>query len=670
MAELQNRPPFRANYMSRIAVPDKRYINSAAPGMGDVNVMVKPSSLKDKTPMCLVNELARYNRIQHLYRLTKEEGPPHRKKFTVTLKLGDTEFEAQGTSIKKAQHEAAAIALRKTKYKHPPPKLLPNTRVNTTPTVELNALAMKRGEPTMYTVLSQPSANFYQPPYPINYYSRSIYQTSGTMYNDYGFNEYAAAAVMNGYSYPRNQFGNVRFKGPAPYKICLKVGNREYIGEGHSAQMARHNAAKKALEDLKGCVDSTAGKPTAGFTTPTSQNNEHSADEAKSPISAVHEKAFRHNLQATFEVVDEKGPPHMRTFVTECRVGDKFKTVGEGNGKKISKRRAAEKMIELLESLPCPQKPYMNIDKKKLRKRITLNKKKTRIIREGVKPNETDESDKRSESNPTTRLLEYQKKKHGKEPVYILVEEKGRGRKKQFSIEVQIDDFKCTGNGSNKKDAKRQASEKMLQLLGLEATPKEKPSPKPAENTNDNDNQSSTANSTPKHMVNGKQIAPGLLLVPNANLSNKQNSKKSPSSNATDTKLTNGNAASYDQSSPSTPKYPAGNNKHKFFANMNIQKNIAKEQLNRLADTFGYEVEFSDFPKGRHHREYLSLVTLNTNPPQTCYGSGDSTESAQNEAAFNALSMITDMGIENIFTKKCSSGSSSSSFIPDNEIKT
>lgn len=120
--------------------------------MGDINVMVKPSSLKDKTPMCLVNELARYNRvsvlskqgqvvesivttdlfklfqIQHQYKLTKEEGPPHRKKFFVTLKLGDTEFEAQGSSIKKAQHEAAAIALRNTKYKHPPPKLLPNTR--------------------------------------------------------------------------------------------------------------------------------------------------------------------------------------------------------------------------------------------------------------------------------------------------------------------------------------------------------------------------------------------------------------------------------------------------------------------------------------------------------------------------------------------------------------
>lgn len=195
--------------------------------------MVKPSSLKDKTPMCLVNELARYNRvsddsvykafffttwneslffcgqIQHQYKLTKEEGPPHKKKFTVTLKLGNAEFEAQGTSIKKAQHEAAAIALRNTKYEHPPPKLLPNTRgtlvrrasctnerffffwvyltrctfapsplpktVNTTPTVELNALAMKRGELTTYTMLSQPTIAYYQPPYSF-YPSRSVYQ--------------------------------------------------------------------------------------------------------------------------------------------------------------------------------------------------------------------------------------------------------------------------------------------------------------------------------------------------------------------------------------------------------------------------------------------------------------------------------------------------------------
>ena len=77
----------------------------------------------EKTPMCLINELARYNKIQHQYRLTDEAGPPHKKLFTVCLKLGDTEeYIASGPSIKKAQHAAAAIALEKTKLKHPPPK--------------------------------------------------------------------------------------------------------------------------------------------------------------------------------------------------------------------------------------------------------------------------------------------------------------------------------------------------------------------------------------------------------------------------------------------------------------------------------------------------------------------------------------------------------------------
>ncbi len=37
----------------------------------------------------------------------------------------------------------------------------------------------------------------------------------------------------------------------------------------------------------------------------------------------------------------------MKTFITRCTVGD-FTTDGEGNGKKISKKRAAEKMLEKL----------------------------------------------------------------------------------------------------------------------------------------------------------------------------------------------------------------------------------------------------------------------------------------------------------------------------------
>ncbi len=108
--------------------------------------------------MCLINELARFNKTTHQYRLTDESGPAHKKNFTVCLKIGGTgnengsnsngsssnscnsavstpadaaaaaavaageEYVASGPSIKKAQHAAAAIALEKTALRHPPPK--------------------------------------------------------------------------------------------------------------------------------------------------------------------------------------------------------------------------------------------------------------------------------------------------------------------------------------------------------------------------------------------------------------------------------------------------------------------------------------------------------------------------------------------------------------------
>lgn len=61
--------------------------------------------------------------IKHQYKLTNEQGPPHKKKFTVTLQLGNEEYNADAMSIKKAQHAAAALALSKTNYNQPQTKM-------------------------------------------------------------------------------------------------------------------------------------------------------------------------------------------------------------------------------------------------------------------------------------------------------------------------------------------------------------------------------------------------------------------------------------------------------------------------------------------------------------------------------------------------------------------
>lgn len=57
-------------------------------------------------------------------------------------------------------------------------------------------------------------------------------------------------------------------------------------------------------------------------------------DDLKSPISQVHECAKKRNIQVTFSVEEETGPPHMRIFTTKCVIGS-FETRGEGNGKKV-----------------------------------------------------------------------------------------------------------------------------------------------------------------------------------------------------------------------------------------------------------------------------------------------------------------------------------------------
>lgn len=134
----------------------------------------------------------------------------------------------------------------------------------------------------------------------------------------------------------------------------------------------------------------------------------------------------------------------MKVFVTQCRVGN-FIAEGEGNGKKISKKRAAEKMLEELSKLP-PLPAVMNIAQLK-RKRVA-NKKKTRNL---IKVNMDKSSEVTEEINPISRLIQIQQANKEREPVYTVVEERGAPRRREFVIEASVNGHCCTGIGPNKK---------------------------------------------------------------------------------------------------------------------------------------------------------------------------------------------------------------------------
>ncbi|XP_021565387.1 double-stranded RNA-binding protein Staufen homolog 2-like [Carlito syrichta] len=341
------------------------------------------------------------------------------KMFSVQLNLGEQTWESEGSSIKKAQQAVANKALTESTLPKPvqkPPKSNVNNNPGSiTPTVELNGLAMKRGEPAIYRPLDpKPFPN-----YRANYNFRGMY--------------------------------NQRYHCPMPkiFYVQLTVGNNEFFGEGKTRQAARHNAAMKALQALQ-------NEP---IPEKSSQNGESGKemdddkDANKSEISLVFEIALKRNMPVSFEVIKESGPPHMKSFVTRVSVGE-FSAEGEGNSKKLSKKRAATTVLQELKKLP----PLPVVEKPKL----FFKKRPKTIVKAGPEYGQG--------MNPISRLAQIQQAKKEKEPDYVLLSERGMPRRREFVMQVKVGSEVATGTGPNKKIAKKNAAEAMLLQLGFKAS--------------------------------------------------------------------------------------------------------------------------------------------------------------------------------------------------------
>ncbi|XP_035440917.2 double-stranded RNA-binding protein Staufen homolog 2 isoform X2 [Spodoptera frugiperda] len=568
---------------------------------------------KEKTPMCLVNELARYNKIKHQYRLTSETGPAHKKVFTVTLRLGDTEeYTAEGSSIKRAQHAAAQAALGGTSFPPPPPRApAPHAAHHphhrhagaVMPTVELNALAMKLCQPAVYTSIP-----------PVAGPARLV-RARAPAYR-------AAALLAPAYAAPA-----------LLYRVRVCVGGRAWLGEGATPQAARHDAAARALRDLRPPPDAARpALPAAAPDAPPAPHNhanhndadaggDNNADllnsEVKSPVSLVHELALKRNLSVQFTVKSERGPPHMRVFVTACTVGD-METEGEGNGKKVSKRRAAERMLEemrrrwppaLLRARPPQDKRRTQPAKKKPRN----------LIKEGAAGAGGAAG---GADNPISRLAVARHAVRARSPQYRVLEERGAARRREFLVQCDAPPHSATGLGPNKKTAKRRAAHNVLLAMEMSSKPTDAPqnssSPdssatSPDSKTNDT-KRKSTASQDGEAAGEVRQPVPGVLLMDY----HQRTGQPLQPNGVSETSATGGSGGN-------TPG--------------------AKDQLMYLSQLLGFSVQFSDFPK-RNHGEYLSLVSLSTEPPVMCHGGGPSTAHSHEQCSRAALRALTLMGLD------------------------
>ncbi|KAM6298491.1 double-stranded RNA-binding protein Staufen homolog 1 isoform 6-T6 [Aegotheles albertisi] len=570
--------------------------NSALPSASvtSTNAAAAPSNManpKEKTPMCLVNELARFNKIQPEYKLLSEQGPAHSKVFTVQLTLGDQHWEAEGTSIKKAQHAAAAKALEGTKFPKPtarPSRSEGKNPDSVTPTVELNALCMKLGKKPMYK--------------PIDPYTgmRSTYNYT-----------------MRGGTYPPRYFYPFPV-GPLLYQVELSIGGQQFHGKGRTRQAAKHDAAAKALKVLQ---------------------NE--------PLP---EKPEFFPLK---QVTKESGPPHMKSFVTKVSVGE-FMGEGEGKSKKISKKNAAIAVLEELKKLP----PLPTVEKMKPR----IKKKTKSIVKLQTSP------EYGQGMNPISRLAQIQQAKKEKEPEYMLITERGLPRRREFVMQVKVGVHTAEGMGTNKKVAKRNAAENMLEILGFKVPQPQPPKPAlkteektPVKKTGDGrkvtffepgSEETSTSNKEDEFRMpylSHQQLPAGILpMVPevaqavgaNQGHHTKEFNRAAPNpAKATVTAMI-ARELLYGGTSPTAETILKNNNSSGHVPHGPLTR--PSEQLDYLSNVQGIQVEYKDFPKNNKN-EFVSLINCSSQPPLISHGIGKDVESCHDMAALNILKLLSEL---------------------------
>ncbi|XP_045689197.1 double-stranded RNA-binding protein Staufen homolog 1 isoform X2 [Phyllostomus hastatus] len=615
--------------------------NSALPSASitSTSAAAVPSSMahpKEKTPMCLVNELARFNKIQPEYKLLHEQGPAHCKVFTVQLTLGDQHWEAEGSSIKKAQHTAAAKALEGTKFPKPivrPFRSEGRNPDSITPTVELNALCMKLGKKPMYK--------------PVDPYSR--------MQSTYNYN-------MRGGAYPPRYF----YPFPVPpllYQVELSVGGQQFNGKGKTRQAAKHDAAAKALRILQN------EPPPERLEVNGRESEEENLN--KSEISQVFEIALRRNLPVNFEVARESGPPHMKSFVTRVSVGE-FVGEGEGKSKKISKKNAAIAVLEELKKLP--PLPAVERVKPRIKKKTkpivrVLPVTDRRTVCAVVVPQVQSGPEHGQAMNPISRLAQIQQAKKDKEPEYMLLTERGLPRRREFVMQVKVGKHTAEGTGTNKKVAKRNAAENMLEILGFKV-PQAQPT-KPALKSEDktpikkpgdgrkvtffepgSGDENGTSNKEDEFRMpylSHQQLPAGILpMVPEVAQAvgvsqghhTKDFTRAAPNpAKATVTAMI-ARELLYGGTSPTAETILKNNISSGHAPHGPLTR--PSEQLDYLSRVQGFQVEYKDFPKNNKN-EFVSLINCSSQPPLISHGIGKDLESCHDMAALNILKLLSEL---------------------------
>lgn len=209
-------------------------------------------------------------------------------------------------------------------------------------------------------------------------------------------------------------------KGEPPSRVSVSVGDRIFTGEGSTFTAAKNMATMIAL---KAMLQVKQEKDLARMAEEATQKEGSEGDsQNKSPISLVHEMAMKRGMKVSFEVTEESGPPHMKTFGITCTV-DEYTTKGEGNTKQAAKKSASEAMIIKLKEVAVKEplmthgsvspNSFKSLQKSLMAKPKSARKKNTTPVVKDL--------EKQPIISPISRLIQIAHIRKHKEPEFKLV---------------------------------------------------------------------------------------------------------------------------------------------------------------------------------------------------------------------------------------------------------
>lgn len=306
------------------------------------------------------------------------------------------------------------------------------------------------------------------------------------------------------------------------------------------------------------------------------------------PVGALQERFQSRGITPQYRVVQAEGASHAPTFSFQVILGDLTST-GSGSSKKQAKHAAARAMLDKLDG------------------RVPAQDGQTPLP-----PVQDNAANGAQAPGNTVGALQELCVKHGYPmPTYEMGTVGGQPHQRNFSMLSCVGKLKETGAGGSKKDAKREAAQKMIDRLKSMG---QNNGPAPVNDVVVNNGTTEMDEETINKLANMK------VETLNSAASQKVASFYRKLQGAGGTKLTNLHLTSL---------------KNKTGDYVNMLSELGKEQK--------FEVTYVEVEEKSDDDSTQCLVQLSTLPVAVCYGVGTDVKTAHNDAARNALNYLKMM---------------------------